>query len=442
MSLTGKSLFLITQLLRRSEAYSLFKRDKDLPQVDIETAKAQQWASLTKLLKHCEEQVPYYQEMFRSLGATANDIRTPQDFSRLPILTKQILQTRGSELLSNSVTPEMLIKHSSGGSTGVPVSFFHDRSVLDASDAAVYRYLHRAGWSPGDWVAFFLGFTKRVYSIPKWNFVLRQHLRRMYQFDAHRASEAEMSAWFRTYKRIKPKVAHGFPSTMARFAEYVKANRLSLPAVSGVCTTAESLLPQQRAVIEEVFGGKVFDCYGSSEVRNIATECEHGSMHVNTDYVYLEQASLDGRDNALIVTSLKSYAMPFIRYQNMDEGQLLEGECSCGSGFPLMKLQIGRLNDYFRFPGGEIVHGLTLTHQFYGAEGVASFQFHQTALDEINLYVVPGPGSVSSRQAAITRAVDKLQSLSSKPITVNVRVVENIPATLAGKHRFTRSDLQ
>ena len=111
------------------------------------------------------------------------------------------------------------------------------------------------------------------------------------------------------------------------------------------------------------------------------------------------------------------------------------------SRFPLMHLEIGRTNDHFRFPGGEVVHGLTLTHQFYGSEGVASFQYHQTALHAVSLYVVPGPGSEEGRSAAISKAVAKLQSLSREPLTIDVQLVKEIPRTLAGKHRFTRSDV-
>lgn len=441
MSISGKTLFHLTQTLRRSKAYDLYRENERTPFEKREVLQKSQWDQLKRILRNAQENVPYYTEMFSHLGITAEDIRSPADFSALPLLTKEVLQTRGDDLISRRVDRQSLIKHSSGGSTGVPVSFYHDRAVIDASDAAVYRYLHHAGWRPGDWIGFFLGFTKRMYELPRWNFELRQRLRRMYQFDAHKASEEEMEKWFRTYSRLKPKVAHGFPSTIARFAGFVKESGRTLPAVSGVCTTAEALLPQQRALIEEVLGGKVYDCYGSSEVRNIATECDRGRMHVNTDYVYLEQQSSDAGAQPLIVTSLKSFSMPFIRYLNLDEGMLLDGTCDCGRGFPLMHLEIGRTNDHFRFPGGEVVHGLTLTHQFYGSEGVASFQYHQTALHAVSLYVVPGPGSEEGRSAAISKAVAKLQSLSREPLTIDVQLVKEIPRTLAGKHRFTRSDV-
>jgi phenylacetate-CoA ligase len=110
--------------------------------------------------------------------------------------------------------------------------------------------------------------------------------------------------------------------------------RLHSAPVRGVFTTAEKLFPQQREVIEAVFGCRVFDCYGSSEVQNIATECPRGRMHINADYVVVET---DGRERAgdgsapLLVTSLRNYAMPFLRYRNEDHGALVDGTATAAA---------------------------------------------------------------------------------------------------------------
>jgi phenylacetate-CoA ligase len=134
--------------------------------------------------------------------------------------------------------------------------------------------------------------------------------------------------------------------------------------------------------------------------------------------------------------------MPFIRYRNEDCGYLSQESCSCGNHFPLMRLEIARTSDNFLFPGGRVVHGEFFTHLMYGGDGIANFQFHQTAVDEIVLSIVPGPGNAEERQKKIRDAIRQIQSICpGQAVRVEVREVDVIPLSSAGKHRFTRSDV-
>jgi len=134
--------------------------------------------------------------------------------------------------------------------------------------------------------------------------------------------------------------------------------------------------------------------------------------------------------------------MPFIRYRNEDCGELREGTCDCGNQFPMMRLTIARISDNFTLPSGRVIHGEFFTHLMYRSEGIAMFQFHQTTPDSITLWVVAGPGRAASREDAIRRAVEEVEKLDAGRIKVHVRETEAIPLSSAGKHRFTRSDVQ
>jgi phenylacetate-CoA ligase len=168
-------------------------------------------------------------------------------------------------------------------------------------------------------------------------------------------------------------------------------------------------------------------------------------MHINADYVVVETLDAIGDDSGprtFAVTSLRSYGVPFIRYVNQDCGRLLGGSCPCGSGFPLMDLEISRVLDHFVLPGGRVVHGLFLIHRLYGTEGVANFQFQQTAVDHINLWLVPVPGKEAQLRVAVEKVLGEIRACSGGPLTIDVIEVDTIPLSAAGKHRFIRSDLQ
>lgn len=443
----GRLLIGIAQRLRRSRSLTLFHEIQRAPYASPEEVASNQLARLSALLAHAEARVPYYREMFRGLGISSRDIRSMKDFAQLPVLTKDIVRERQRDLIREDVPLESLSKHHSGGSTGVPLTFYRERAYMDASDAGTFRNLAQSGWRPGEMIAFFWGWNDNLYRMSRWQFELRQSLRRMYQFDPFHSGAADMERWYARWATLGARVALGYASTIARFAEHIEATGKSIQPLRGVFTTAEKLYPQQRDVISRVFGCKVYDCYGSSEVQNIAAECPHGRMHVNADYVVLEvdrSAAGAGAAPPFLVTSLWNYAMPFIRYRNEDCGELLEEACDCGNNFPLMKLDIARVSDNFVLPDGNVVHGEFFTHLMYGSEGITNFQFHQTAPDSITLWVVPGDEAKRAAKERVLRsAVEQIERLAAPgEIKVEVRETEMIPLSSAGKHRFTRSDVK
>jgi phenylacetate-CoA ligase len=411
------------------------------PFVPPEVARVRQLEKLQRLLRYCEERVPFYRRRFRDARITSRDIRSLKDYAQLPILTKADIVAHADDLIPEGVPKETLLAHHSGGSTGVPVRFYRDASYLAASEAGTCRNLMQCGWKPGEMIAFFWGANQKLEAMGGLEFVARQLARRMYQFDPFRSGDTEMAGWLRAWRFIRPSVALGYASTIARFADYLDRHGHLPRSLRGVFTTAEKLFPQQRAIIEKVFRCQVFDCYGSSEVQNIASECRHRKMHINADFVIVdvERNVEAGGPAPLLVTSLKNYAMPFLRYCNEDTGSLVAGTCDCGNGFPLMSLDIARVSDSFKLPNGRVVHGEFFTHLMYGSHGIERFQFHQVRGDSIILRYVPAPNGSAS--ATIASAIAEIEALAPGQIRVQVEPVSDIPLSAAGKHRFTRSDV-
>jgi phenylacetate-CoA ligase len=169
-------------------------------------------------------------------------------------------------------------------------------------------------------------------------------------------------------------------------------------------------------------------------------------MHVNVDTVVLEtdgSTTLPGQPPALVVTSLWNRVMPLIRYRIEDCGSLLDGACDCGSHFPLMELNVGRIFDHFIMPDGRFIHGMLFIRFMDVAHGIATFQFHQIAPELITLWIVPGKSDSSARERSIQKVVDQVRALDPQGrIKVNVRITDSIPLSPNGKHRFIRSDVR
>lgn len=435
----GGVLFRATQTLRGSAALSRLRQIQDAPFGAPADVRARQVSALRDLLTHAERHVPWYRARFAEAGVKAEDLGSLDDLARFPVLTKANIRAHAAEMTDERLDRSTLLAHHSGGSTGVPLTFYRDQDYLDASDAGTWRNLIQAGWQPGDMVAFFWGWNERLNRMPRWEFELRQWLRRSWQFDPFQAGEASFPAWLKAWNRIRPVVAHGYASTLARFADWVLTTGAGAHQVRGSFTTAETLLPGQRAAIEAAFGGRVYDLYGSSEIQNIAAECPKGRMHINVDYVAVETEGPGNGPHPLLLTSLQSRAMPFIRYRNEDQGRLLSDTCDCGNHFPLMALEIARLSDNFVLPNGRVVHGEYFTHLMYGSRDIETFQFHQTSRERIVIRIVGAPGANDGEELRWIR--EQVAALAPGQLTVEVEQTSAIELSSAGKHRFTRSDV-
>lgn len=203
----------------------------------------------------------------------------------------------------------------------------------------------------------------------------------------------------------------------------------------GIFSTAEMLDDEQRALMERAFGCKVFNQYGSREIPNIACECRHGNMHVFTDMVFLESQGWPNEDQ-LLVTALTNRLMPMIRYAIGDSGRLKEGECSCGSPFPLMEMGLCRQNDLVRAPDGRRIHPSYFNRLLYGLTQVEHYQFVQDEPGKIVLRLVasaPLDPAIADRLRAGVRRDTGLECALD-----HVKAIER---TVSGKHRFVISRL-
>lgn len=439
----GRTLFRLAHWARKSHALQLYDEIRLIPFRSPASLETLRLAMLRRLLLHAQAKVPYYREMFRREDFHPDDLRSPDDLAQLPILTKDMVRERKNELLREDVSLDNLQPHFSGGSTGVPLAFHREPQYADYAAAGTYRNLAQCGWKPGEFVAYFWGWDDRLASMSPIVFEMRQRLRRFYQFDPFQSGAAEMDLWIRKWQRLPFTVAYGYTSTMARFAEHVRARGYQPPPLKGVFCTAEKLHPPQRAVLESVFGCKVYDCYGSSEIQNISTECSSGNMHINSDFVLVETPQLEVAATArpLIVTSLLNFGMPFIRYRNDDCGELLSHSCTCPNAFPLMKLGISRVSDNFTLPNGRVVHGEFFTHLLYGTQGIANFQFHQERTDSITLWYVPAAEGVKAKSRTFAEVARQVERLAPGQLTFVVKETDTIPLSRTGKHRFVRSDV-
>jgi phenylacetate-CoA ligase len=390
---------------------------------------AKQQIDLHAIVRFAAAHTAYYHDKFGAL---------PADFTpgNLPILHKEDVVTHLPNMLSATTDLQQVKIGHTGGSTGKPLAFYYDASKHELMRAGMMRSYMMSGWRPGQKILNFWGARQDTVSGGVFgSAAMDDFISAEKTIPAHAYTPSQLQQWANFIRNYRPVLLQGYASILAALARYIINNKLTLPdRLLGVYSTAEVLDDGQRELMEQAFGCKVFNQYGSREIPNIACECRHGNMHVFTDMVHLE--SLEGR---LIVTSLTNRLMPMIRYDIGDSGQAKEGDCACGSPFPLMEMGMCRQNDLIRTPGGKHVHPAYFNGLLYGLTQIENYQFIQNEPERITLNVVSrtplDPAVLASLEENIRQNVDARMALE-------LNYVPEIERTVSGKHRFVISTAQ
>lgn len=429
--------------LRGDKRYDYFDEALGLQWKTTDELRARQLESLQRLVKHAYDTTGYYRAVMDELGMVPGDIGSFDDYAKLPVLTKEIVRTRGDEIISSFFDKSELRHNSSGGSTGEPVSFYQNAELWDVMNGTMMLAQSFMGWKPGDMVINIWGNPKEFGKKPTAAGKLKAVIAGAINLNAYEYNRDILADWVREIDSHGRVFIYGYPSVLTDLANFVLEKNISLPGVKGIMSSAEKMHDWQRELFTRAFGCAVFDQYGSREIPGIATECEQGNMHLLTHASYIEfLPDPQTRTRKIIATSLANRGMPFLRYDIGDCGDPMEGTCSCGRGFPLMKMDIGRIYDSFITPEGNSIHGTYFVRLLAALKGVSAFQYRQTEPDRIQLKIVRGEAFSDESQAVVDGLEERIRKDVTPAFSLDVQFVDDIPKTGGGKHRYTICEVE
>ena len=400
-----------------------------------ERLSAFQWAELHKLLRHAFESVPYYRRKYRAAGASFSDIRTWDDFKRLPPLTRDEIRQHRDELCSTSYAGRLL-PHATGGSSGVPTRFYRTYESYDWRTAAKDRVYSWSGLHVGDKSVYLWGAPVGAVPTHKiWKTRLHEAVLRQRTFNTFSQTE---ELWLRIHaeiRRNRPAAIVGYVSSLQQFAEFLGKTKRSIPSVKGVIAAAEPLFEGVRQRIEEAFDAPVYNTYGSREFMSLAGECEQrDGLHINSENIVVEAGSDIDEPSNIIVTDLHNYGMPFIRYDIGDLGNLRDGCCACGRGLPRLMGIEGRVLDTLRTADGRTVPGEFFPHLLKEIPEFTQYRVEQKDLDRIVISAVMTRELSGLSRELLDREIGKVFGGATR---CDIQPVKEIPALPSAKRRIT-----
>lgn len=399
---------------------------------------------LRRLLKHANRNTAFYRARINDAHIDPAQV-TFEEFVELPRLTKREIQDNGPELAATNVSESARMRNQTGGSTGSPLQFWVDRKRFDSRLASTVRHNRWAGLRPGDWCAELWGarIDQKVEET-LWDRWRNYLLYRAIPLNTSRIEERDWDEFVARIRQRRPGVLLAYAQSAVLFARYLREKGIEDIRFGSIITTAEVLLPNQRLLLEEVFGGGVFDRYGCREVSVIASECElHRGMHVNAEALLVEivpDENLAAPAGKILVTDLLNYGMPLIRYEIGDVGEwAAEQCCGCGRGLPLLARVRGRTTDFLVLPDGERISGPALTLVVADMPDVRQVQFYQDRPDAVTLRVVPGERYGAATEQELRR---RMSYYLKGQVQLSIEPADIIRSESSGKYRFVINELQ
>lgn len=360
----------------------------------LEEVRAAQWRNARNLVRIALETVPYYREKYA--GLHPEDIRSWDDFARLPPLTRAEVEEHRESLRSSLVPRSQCHCHSTGGTSGRPVRFLRTRDSYDWRVAMTWRTYSFSGYTPGQRIAYLWGAP--VGEIPPAARLKTQAFNWIYNQKTVNSFVRHDGLWqntFRLLERWRPPSVAGYVSSLTACAEYFLRNGLRPSGLRRVLTAAEPCDSNQRELIEAGFGAPLYITYGSREFMSIAGECEcRDGLHIAADNLLVETAGPGGapaganQPGEILITDFHNLGTVFLRYRINDIGALRAGSCPCGRGLPLLAAVEGRIWCPIVLPGGEQVSGLLFRHVMKDVPEVLEYQLLQPEPDLVQLHAV------------------------------------------------------
>ena len=297
--------------------------------------------ALKKQLAYVGANSDYFGEAWNGIGFDPADFHSFEDLLRLPMVTKSdyvaSLADKGpwSSMLAAPLDDVVRV-HFSSGTTSSPTPVCWTQHDLDrwsdlysrsAYSQGVRRHDVYQGLFGYSWFVGGLGVTAAYAGIG---------------CTVIPGGSSETERQIDVMARYGTTAVSGTPSFMLHLAE--TAEKIGRPLTENQVARIQvggepgAGIPETRAFIEQRWGAKVFDGYGSLEFQPIAWECEHqNGGHLAEDFAYAEVVDAesgdpvpDGTPGVLVLTHLDKQATPFVRWWTGDVVVRDSTPCSCG----------------------------------------------------------------------------------------------------------------
>lgn len=325
-----------------SREYETMHRE-DLEQLQIERLQA----TLNRVYRN----VAFYKHAFDEHSIIPSEIRSMDDFRKLPFTTREDLRKSYPYDMFAVPLRDIVRIHATSGTTGKPIVVGYTRNDINIWAALVARVLTAAGITNQDFVQ--IAFN---YSLVTGGFGFHYGAEKIGASVIPSSIEdiRKQIIIMRDYKTSALVSTPGYALHIASVFEDTGIHPEELSLRTGIFGS-EPWSENLRAQIEQGLHITAYDNYGSSEIMGpgVSFECEERKgLHINEDHFIVEVIDTEsmapakaGEDGELVLTTITKQGFPLIRYRTGDISHLITEPCSCGRTTVRMSRVSGRTDD-------------------------------------------------------------------------------------------------
>ncbi|PHV69297.1 phenylacetate--CoA ligase [Sporanaerobium hydrogeniformans] len=346
--------------------------------------KSEQLSAIQHKLRQVMDFGGFYKEKFK--GIEVGDIKTKEDFEKLPFTDKGDLRSAYPLGLQAVPDEEIVRIHSSSGTTGTPVIIPYTKKDIEDWAIMFARCYETAGITNRDRIHITPGYGLWTAGIGFQNGA--EHLGAM----TIPMGPGNTDKQIRMMIDMKSTVLCATSSYALLLAEEItqRGCREDIHLKKGVIGS-ERWGEKMRKRIANELGVQLYDIYGLTEIYGpgIGISCnEEAGMHYWDDYLYFEiinpktgKLVPEGEIGELVITTLHKEGAPLIRYRTHDLTRFLPEKCACGLNYPRIDTLIGRSDDMIKVKGVNIFPS-QIEEVLAVVEGVSSE--YQVMIDHLN----------------------------------------------------------
>src|SRR5690554_1610643 len=361
--------------------------------------------------------------------------------SEFPVLEKETILTRLSEVATIGENEGEVSL--TGGTTGASMKVLKTEEDIQERHALLDFFRAKYGYRLGRKVAWFSGKDlARPKDLAKGICYRDDWINNIRFFSTFHISDKYFESYWSAFLKFSPEYLVGFPSSVFDLCMMAKERGLSFKGtVKAFFPTAETVLPQHRAVIGEVLGCPLIDQYASSEGAPFILQCNEGRLHIHPltgVFEVVDENLQPAQEGEILVTSFSTRGTPLIRYRIGDRIKLApeDERCSCGSHFPLVEFIDGRSSDFIWSPENGKVNLGNISNCTKDAPGIICFQVVQEQENAVDVKLVKGREFTERDEASFIQA---LEARLGKAMGINLEYVNEIPREKSGKFRIVKN---
>jgi phenylacetate-CoA ligase len=392
---------------------------------------------LNQLWASAIQHTPYYRELAQTRGLPSQFNSLDHFQAVCPILNKDLVRTRPREFLSARAARGAW--YHSGGSTGKPASYFranqahaeilrgryrgHAMWGVDLFDRWTFLWGHAASFSPG-----LAGLIER------WKRPVLDWARNRQRVSAYDLSPESLRKHLARIAKFRPAAIYAYSTAALLLAREAKKIGFRCPSLKMLVLTAEPVFPHIVKECEEAFGVPTLAEYGSAETNAIAFEWPDRTLRVRDDIFFIETPPREDGRFDIVITVLNSQSFPLIRYAIGDVTDTPIQRPAVG--FAYLNNIAGRHQDLIVTRAGAPIFAGWFEDILEHDEAVRRYQVHQSATGDLLVQL-----ELNGSEAVID--LDRIQRIFSDRtgFDVTVKVLDELPPSRAGKHRWITSDL-